>query len=77
MHAGLQQGSTLSPALYTIYINGTPQTSGTYPGLFADDTCIYVRDCKEGYVSRKLQQGISATETWCDHLNIKVNEYET
>jgi hypothetical protein len=42
------------------------QTSGVYLGLFADDTCIYMRDCRECYVLRKLQWGLSATEMYCE-----------
>jgi hypothetical protein len=56
---------------------GVPQTPGVYLCLFADDTCIYVTDCKEGYVLRKLQRGLSTIETWCEHWNIKINEYKT
>jgi hypothetical protein len=40
-----------------------PQTPGVYLGLFPDDTHIYETDHKEGYVLRKLQQGVSANET--------------
>jgi hypothetical protein len=68
----MSQGSIL----YTIYINDTPQTPGVFLGLFADDTCIYTyaRDRKKGYVLRKLQQGLSATEMWCEQRNIKIDE---
>jgi hypothetical protein len=41
--------------------------------LFADDTCIYATDLKEGYVLRKLQQGV----VWCKCWNIKINEDKT
>jgi hypothetical protein len=51
------QGSVLSPTLYSLYINYMPQTLEVYLGLFADDTCIYVNDRKEGYVLRKPQRG--------------------
>jgi hypothetical protein len=63
------QNSVLSSALYTLYINGTPQTLG----LLADDTCtrMYATGCKEGYVLRKLQRGLSAVETLCKRWNIK------
>jgi hypothetical protein len=49
------------------------QTPGVCLCLCADDTCIYVTDCNEGYVLRKLQRGVSAVET-CEHCNRKVNE---
>jgi hypothetical protein len=43
IHAGVLQGSILSPTLYSIFINDTPQTPGVYLGLFADDTSKYMR----------------------------------
>jgi hypothetical protein len=45
-----------------------------YIGLFADDTCTYATDRKEGYVLRKLQRGLNAIEKWCEGWNIKINE---
>jgi hypothetical protein len=60
-----------------VYIYDTPQTPDVYLGLFADETCIYATDCKESYVLRKLQRGLSAIETWCERWNIKINEDKT
>jgi hypothetical protein len=31
--------------------------------LFADDTCLYATDHKEGFVVRKIQRGLSLMET--------------
>jgi hypothetical protein len=58
IQAGVPQGSVLSPPLYSLFINDTPRTRGVYLGLFADDTCIYATDRKEGYVLRMLQRGV-------------------
>jgi hypothetical protein len=76
IQAGVPQGSVLSPTLYNIYIyiNDTSQTYGVYLGLFADDTSIYAIDRKEGYVLRNFQRGLSATETWYERWNLKINE---
>jgi hypothetical protein len=63
MEAGVPQGSFIFPTLYSIYINDTTQTPGVYLGLFADDTCIYATDSKEGYVLRKLQGSLNDIET--------------
>jgi hypothetical protein len=63
IQAEAQQGSVLSSTLYSLYITVTPQTPGVYLGLFADDTCVYATSRKQGYVLRKLQRGLSATET--------------
>jgi hypothetical protein len=71
---GVPQGSVLSPTLFSIYVNYTPQTPCVCLGLFADDTCIYATDRNEGYVLRKLQRGLSVIETWCERWNIKINK---
>jgi hypothetical protein len=77
MQAGVPQGSVLSPTLYNLYINDTPQTSSVNLALFADDTCIYATDRKEGYVIRKLQRGLDSMAAWCERWNIKINEDKT
>jgi hypothetical protein len=77
IQAGMAQGSVLSPTLYSLYINDTPQTPGAYLGLLADDTCIYATDHKEDYVLRKLQRSLSTIETWCERWNLKINEDKT
>jgi hypothetical protein len=77
MQAGVPQGSVLSPTLYTLYINDTPQTPGVNLALFADDTCLYVTDRKEGYVLRKILRGLDSIVAWCKRWNIKINEDKT
>jgi hypothetical protein len=58
-------------------ITGTPQTSGVNLAFFADDTCLYAIDRKEGYVLRKIQRGLKCMSAWCERWNIKVNEEKT
>jgi hypothetical protein len=74
MKAGVPQGSVLSPTLFNMYINNTPQTIGVHLALFADDTCLYATECKEGYVLRKLQRGLSSVAEWSKCWNIKIND---
>jgi hypothetical protein len=50
VQASVPQGSVLPPALYSIYINDAPQHPGVHLAFFADDTCLYAKDRKEGFV---------------------------
>jgi hypothetical protein len=64
MKAGVPQGSVLSPTLFNIYVNDTPQAIGVHLALSADDTCLCATERKEGYVLRKLQRGLNSVEKW-------------
>jgi len=75
--AGVPQGSVLTPTMYSLYINDTPQTPGVQLTLFADDTYMYATERKEGYVLIKLQRGLTAMMAWCQRRNIKINEDKT
>jgi hypothetical protein len=77
MKAEVPQGSVLSPTLFNMYINDTPQTIGVHLALFADDTCLYATERKEGYVLRKLQHGLNSMAEWSKCCNIKTNEDKT
>jgi hypothetical protein len=68
------QGSVLAPILYSLYINDAPAAPGTHLALFADDTCIYATEKHERRVFKKLQRGLTAMGSWCQHWNIKINE---
>jgi hypothetical protein len=59
MQAGVPQGLVLSPTLYNIFVNDPSQTPGVYLALFADDTCLYATDRKEGFIVRKLQRDLT------------------
>jgi hypothetical protein len=77
MQAGVPQGSVLAPTLYNLHINDTPLTTGVNLALFADDTCLYATDRKEGYVLSKIQRVLDSMAAWCKRWNIKINEDKT
>jgi hypothetical protein len=60
-----------------MYINDAPQTRGVQIAFFADDTCLYATDHKEGFVVRKLRRGLSSMVTWCERSNSNINEDKT
>jgi hypothetical protein len=55
----------------------SPKTIGVNLALFADDTCLYATEHKEGYVLRKVQHGLNTMLAWCEHWNNKINEDKT
>jgi hypothetical protein len=77
MKAGVPQGSVLSPTVYNLYINNTPQNIGVNLALFVDDTCLNATERKEGYVLRKVQRGLNSMSAWCERWNTKINEDKT
>jgi hypothetical protein len=70
MKAGVPQGSDLSPTLFNMYINDTPQAIGVHLALFADYTCLCATKHKEGYVLRKLQRVLNSMAEWSKRCNI-------
>jgi hypothetical protein len=72
--SGVPQSSVLSPTLFNLYINDAPpQTHCVHLDLFAEDTCLYATDRKDGFIVRKLQRGLSSLGTWCERWNIKMS----
>jgi hypothetical protein len=47
IHAGVPQGSVLSPTPYNLCINDTPQSTGANLALFAHDTGFCATERKE------------------------------
>jgi hypothetical protein len=42
--------------------------------VFADDTCLYTTDRKQGYVLRKPQRASPSVESWREGWKKKINE---
>jgi hypothetical protein len=65
------QLSVLSPTLCNLYINDTRQTYDVNLAFFADETCLYTTERKEGYVLRKFQRVLNSMADWCERWNLK------
>ncbi|GBP87078.1 Probable RNA-directed DNA polymerase from transposon BS [Eumeta japonica] len=59
LKAGVPQGSTLSPLLYSAYVNDIPRPSnGVQLALFADDIALYLRGSNFRDTTPQLQRAI-------------------
>ncbi|GBP82284.1 Probable RNA-directed DNA polymerase from transposon BS [Eumeta japonica] len=74
LKAGVPQGSTLSPLLYSAYVNDIPRPSnGVQLALFADDTALYLRGSNFRDTTPQLRRAIDELTRWLRLWRIKVN----
>ncbi|GBP22447.1 Probable RNA-directed DNA polymerase from transposon BS [Eumeta japonica] len=75
--AGVPQGSTLSPLLYSAYINDIPRpsSSGVQLALFADDTALFYGSSNRStrFTLLPLQRAIDELGQWFRKWRIEVN----
>jgi hypothetical protein len=64
MKLGVQQGSVLSPTLFSLCINDRRRTPGVYLGPFANNTCIYVTD-RKGFMFSESCSAVSVLWRRC------------
>ncbi|GBP79128.1 Probable RNA-directed DNA polymerase from transposon BS [Eumeta japonica] len=77
IRAGVPQGSTLSPLLYSAYTNDVPRSSssGDQLALFADDTTLFYgsRNRSTRFTLLPLQRAIDELGQWFRKWRIEVN----
>ncbi|GBP70608.1 Probable RNA-directed DNA polymerase from transposon BS [Eumeta japonica] len=77
IRAGVPQGSTLSPLLYSAYTNDVPRpsSSGVQLALFADDTALFYgsRNRSTRFTLFPLQRAIDELGQWFRKWRIEVN----
>ena len=61
---GVLQGSVLGPLLFNIYINGISTCVSCTPRLFADDTCLIVKDKNINDLHKKITTEITSLDKW-------------
>lgn len=71
--AGVPQGSTLSPLLFSLFIHDIPRTRNTELALYADDTAVYSRSTAPWLITRRLQEAAENLEDWFSRWRIGVN----
>ena len=62
--AGVPQGSTLSPALYSWYTNDLPAEQGSMLALYADDIALLSKSLNLEHAAIKLQRALDLLPSW-------------
>lgn len=77
IHAGVPQGSCLSPHLFLIYVNDIPTSNRSKIALFADDTLFYASGHSNNIAVNNLQKQIDLAEPWFKKWKISINPTKT
>ncbi|GBP32504.1 Probable RNA-directed DNA polymerase from transposon BS [Eumeta japonica] len=74
IRAGVLQGSTLSPLLYSSYTNDIPRPqTGVQLALFADESALYLSGSNFCQITPRLQKAIDKLTRWFQTWRIEVN----
>lgn len=75
--AGLAQGSSLSPTLYSIYVSDLKLPKNINISIFADDTAISANANNAKTIIKRLQFALDKIENYFSKWKIKINAAKT
>ena len=59
--------------LYLIYINDLPNAINSTPHLFADDSCLILRQSSLSALEKACSDELIQLKDWCDASKIQIN----
>ena len=75
---GVPQGSILGPLMFLLYINDLPEClKNTTPGMYADDTQIYVSSASFSELVTKLNQDLENIVKWLSRNKLQLHTKKT
>ena len=70
---GVPLGSTFRPLLFLLYVNDLPNSTKTFPRLFADDTCLIVHHSNLSNLQTELNLELIRLSKWGKSNKITIN----
>ena len=70
---GVPQGSVSGPLLFLIYINDLPNCTTSPPRLFADDTCVIMKDSNLKSLEVKCSNELTNIYEWMNAHKFTIN----
>lgn len=77
MHAGLAQGSPLSPILYSIFTADFKTPKNCEVAFYADDTALLTSAKSSNATTKNLNRAMASTTKYFSHWKIKINTNKT
>ena len=73
INIGVPQGSILGLLLFLIYINDLPNAINSTPRLFADNTCLILRQSSLSALEKACSDELIQLKNWCNANKIQIN----
>ena len=73
LNIGVPQGSILGPLLFLIYINDFPNAIVSKPRLFADDTCLILKNPSASVLETACNLELHSLYKWCNANKLQIN----